>query len=151
MSAPHLLPIVHCYAWPLSARAGDEIKLYLSSPDKPATKVDYSIVRRTRTSSLDGEVVSRGQVPGMVPSYPVPEDAPQYGCRWPSAFNITLDPSWPSAVYEFRFSFADGSPTNPHSRCMFVVRPGGANRTSPAKILMALATNTYAGGFESGI
>ncbi|KAI9005710.1 hypothetical protein DFJ74DRAFT_759737 [Hyaloraphidium curvatum] len=137
---PHLLPRIEAYCWPLSAVAGDSISVYLSSPGRPDAAVAYEVVRRTRTSDPDGELVARESVPGTVPSYPVPEDASTHGCRWPSAFNLTVEEGWISSYYELRFRFADGTASSPHSRCFFVVRPSGAKR---AKILLAIASNTY--------
>lgn len=70
--------------------------------------------------------------------HPLPPDAAQLGCDWPTALEISIEESWQSGYYEVVLTIdVDGRQRVSHA--FFVVRP-----TRPtAKILLALATNTW--------
>lgn len=82
------------------------------------------------------DVVLR-EAPGTVDAHDVPADASSRGCSWPAALAFEVDPSWRSGYYEVVLDVeVDGRTRRSHA--FFVVRP-----SAPARIVLALATNTW--------
>ncbi len=80
--------------------------------------------------------------------HPVPENASSHGCAWPVSCELDIPVDWSSGYYEVVFKAADGGGKfsqrgrrTAESRGFFIVRPAGP---SDAKILLQLATNSYA-------
>ena len=71
--------------------------------------------------------------------HPLPDDAPERGCRWPVALTIPTDASWPSGLYVVRLARAGADGPDPPS-AWFAVRDPAPR---PGRIVLALATNTW--------
>jgi hypothetical protein len=115
------------YAWPQSARAGDEVGLHVSTD---AARFDVEVARE----GADGTVVwSEAAIGGR--ALAVPDDASSQGCRWPASLAIPVDPAWPSGYYAV--TLRAGAET---ADAFFVVRAGERRRP----IVLVLSTSTYA-------
>lgn len=136
MSAPEApsTPDPMVYAWPQSVAAGDTVGIHASGPPGGAS-VEIARVGSQRT------VVHRTQI--ELAPHPIPIDAVAYGCGWPAAATVDVDPTWPSGFYEV---LVHRNPTfdpdwDPDVAVgFFVVRPAAAD---PSRPLLVLATNTW--------
>lgn len=72
-------------------------------------------------------------------AHSTPDDADQWGCRWPVAVQVPVGAEWPSGVYLVTMRAHGATPERSVGHAIFVVR---APRPT-AKVLLVLATNTY--------
>jgi hypothetical protein len=118
---------VLAYCWPQSVVAGEPVSLHLSAPGG-AAETAVEVVR----DGAEPETVWRaGSVP--VDPLPVPGDAPEAGCGWPSVLTIPTSVGWSSGCYVVRTG--DDPPS-----AFFVLRP---DAPTPGAPLLKLATNTW--------
>lgn len=113
------------YCTPYRVEPGDEVVLHAAGSKRT---VDVEVVR----DGAAPETVWRA-ADVRVPDAPVPDDAPEHGCGWDGVVTIPTAPSWRSGLYVVRLG------DEPLS-AWFVVR---ADRRSPNRILLVLATNTW--------
>src|SRR5580765_7271035 len=117
-----VIPVGYCT--PLSVVPGAAVELHASGP---TGGVDVEVVR----DGASPEVVWRaGGV--TVADAPVPDDAPERGCRWDVTTTIPVGADWRSGLYIVR---VDG-----RASAWFVVR---APEPSGDRVLFVLATNTW--------
>lgn len=118
-------PLVEGYTDQISYRAGDEVRLHVSTT---AASFNVEIARL----GMKREVVwAKANVPGK--QHPIPADASSHGCNWPAAVALTVPADWRPGYYAVTLG-----PGN--REAFFVVRP---RQPGKAKILLQLATNTY--------
>lgn len=122
------------YCWPQSVEGGESVSLHVSSARSSPVEVEVARVGAERTI-----VHTASGVPTAF--HETPSDAHNNGCGWPSAYSLTVDPTWQSGYYEVVLSIDVGGKTR-RSYAFFVVRPCTAEPTG-ATILMALGTNTW--------
>ncbi len=125
-------PFVFGYANRLSAVAGDEISLHLSSS---AESVDLTIERL----GVERQPVMERAGVACRPQ-PIPDRASSDGCQWPASLTFTVPADWTSGYYEVTLTATAGDQPV-RSRLFFVVRSAQPGTTS--KILLQLSTNTY--------
>ncbi len=119
------------WCWPQSVAPGGRVALHLSSPGGRPVGVEVARVGRRREVRWSG-TVEAGE-------HATPVDAPEHGCRWPSAAVIDVGPDWRSGYHEVLLHVdVDGKRRTEHA--FFVVRP---TPSSDAAILLALSTNTW--------
>ena len=131
---------VEGYTDQLSYQAGETVQLHVS------TSAESYALEIARIGAEREVVWQRDSISGA--AYPVPENASSHGCAWPVSCELEIPADWRSGYYEMVFSTADqggkfsqrGRRTA-ESKGFFIVRP--AQQTA-AKILLQLATNTYA-------
>ena len=131
---------VEGYADQLSYRPGDTVRLHVS------TSAELYAIEVARWGVEREVVCALSDIAGQV--HPVPEAASAEGCGWPVSHELTIPADWRSGYYEVVFRAVDGGGKfsqrgrrSAESRGFFIVRPAAA---TAAKILLQLATNTYA-------
>ena len=131
---------VEGYTDQLSYRAGDTVRFHVSTSAQA-----YSL-EVARIGAAREVVWHQDSLPGA--SHPVPEDASSHGCRWPVSHSLQVPTDWRSGYYEFVLraedhggEFVRRGRRTAESRGFFIVRPSGSTK---ARILLQLATNTYA-------
>ena len=131
---------VEGYADQLSYRAGEMVHFHVS------TSAEAYSLEVARVGAEREVVWQRDEVAGA--AHPVPEDASAHGCGWPVSCELEVPTEWRSGYYEVVFRAEDGGGKfsqrgrrTAESRGFFIVRPSGP---TDAKILLQLATNTYA-------
>ncbi|MCU1361156.1 MAG: hypothetical protein JWN99_2445, partial [Ilumatobacteraceae bacterium] len=115
------------YAWPLSASAGDAIRVHGRGP-RGSAHLEIARIGVHRV------VVHSGLV--QLAPHDLPPDADAWGCDWPVITPLTVDASWTSGYYEIVLRVD----ARPDAVAFFVVRSTGARRDRP---LIALTTNTW--------
>ena len=115
---------------------GDTLELHVSTG---ATSYDVLI-----EDALDPGVVLATLVDLPGQSCGTPDSAFAWGCNWPVAVTVPIDPAWPSGVYYVRLvSHVGGGNASPPDTSFvpFVVREDAPGSTSP--ILFQLSSTTY--------
>jgi hypothetical protein len=129
------------YADRVSHRPGETVALHVS------TSLPRFTVEVAREGAGREVVFKREGIAGT--QAPIPENASSRGCDWPVAVEFPVPESWRSGYYSVTLSGTDGGGKFVHrgrrsveSSCFFIVR--SARPGSASKILLQLATNTYA-------
>ena len=141
LSEQHVRPLyIEGYTDQLSCEPGDEIGFHIS------TSASQYALEIARLGSEREVLWSKSDLPGA--AYPIPEDAPSHGCRWPVAFRLCVPDTWRSGYYEVSMRAEDsgGHFTHRNRRTaegamFFVVKSAQPGRST--KMLIQLATNTY--------
>src|SRR5882762_2542284 len=121
--------VVTGYCWPQSAGAGEQVGLHLSSSGGRPVRVEVARVGARREVVFSADAVSADE-------HATPKDASSKGCGWPAALTLDVDPTWRSGYYDVVMEIDVGEKVR-RDYAFFVVRP------SRARIVLALATNTY--------
>lgn len=128
------------YAGQVSYKPGDMLSLHVSTS---APKFSLEIARLGAKREV---VLAKSDLDGAL--HKVPDDASSHGCRWPNAFEFQLPLAWKSGYYQVTLRVKDdGDPfarrgkRSCESECFFILKPEVPGRN--ARILLALATNTY--------
>jgi hypothetical protein len=123
---------IEVYTNTLSVTQGEEVTIHVS------TRGQHFNLQIARIGMAESVVWTKENLRGSF--YPTPQDAWEKGCRWPSAVRVRIPQDWKSGYYQIKASL--GSLKEPQSEYLaFVV----VRATQPkAKILLVLATNTYA-------
>jgi hypothetical protein len=122
---------IEVYTGTLSARAGDEVTIHVSTT---AARYDLTVSR----IGAEQTVVWRRE--GLAGEFhPTPERAWE-GCGWPVAVTIAIPEDWRSGYYEIVAETADAGVPAERYEAFVVVRA----TTPTAPTLLVLSTNTYA-------
>jgi len=122
--------VVTGYCWPQSVCSGDAVGVHLSSSGGRPVRIEVARVGASR------EVVARIDA-AAAEEHETPVDASSDGCGWPVALTLEVGPDWRSGYYEVVLEIEVGDKVR-RDRAFFVVRP-----SSPARVVLALATNTW--------
>src|SRR4051812_16600601 len=122
--------VVTGYCWPQSAGAGEQVGLHMSSSGGRPVRVEVARVGVAREVVFRSDAVAAEE-------HETPRDASSKGCAWPIALTIDVDPAWRSGYYEVVMEIDVGEKVR-RDYAFFVVRP-----STPMRIVLALATNTY--------
>ena len=116
-----------CYTDRLSARPGETVTLFASSPT-PNCRLQIARVGAARTVVFEADV--------RVGDHPTPAEADRNGCGWPAAATMTIGEDWPSGYYDVILTEASGEAAH-HFVCVKAPagRPG-------SRMALVLATNT---------
>lgn len=131
---------VEGYSDQLSYLPGEDIHFHLSTSEERCSIQIFRLGLEEKLVWSSDSIVAG--------HYPIPENASSHGCKWPSAFQLTIPQDWQTGYYEVRLKVTDrGGKFEQRNRrtaegtMFFVVRntqPG-----AQTKILLQLATNTY--------
>jgi hypothetical protein len=122
--------VVTGYCWPQSVLGGERVGLHMSSSAGRPVRVEVARIGATREVVFNADHVATDE-------HATPTDASASGCRWPAALTFEVEPTWRSGYYEVVMEILVGEKSR-RDRAFFVVRP-----TSPVRIVLALATNTW--------
>jgi hypothetical protein len=104
--------------------------VHLSSSGGRPVRIEVARVGASR------DVVTRIDA-AAAEEHEIPVDAFSDGCGWPVALTLDVGPDWRSGYYEVVLEIEVGDKVR-RDRAFFVVRP-----SSPARVVLALATNTW--------
>jgi hypothetical protein len=121
--------VVTGYCWPQSVGAGESVGVHLSSAGGRPVRVEVVRIGARRDVVFQADAVAADE-------RETPKDASAKGCNWPVALTLDTQPSWRSGYYEVVMEIDVGEKVR-RDYAFFVVRP------SNAKIVLALATNTW--------
>jgi hypothetical protein len=119
---------IELYTSALSAVAGETVAVHVS------TTSEQFAVEIARIGAREEILLTKERCRGEFHS--TPDDAWENGCRWPVSFEFEVPAGWRSGYYEIKARTSNGA----IGRAFVVVR--AAQPT--AKMLLVLATNTYA-------
>lgn len=125
--------VVTGYCWPQSVVAGEQVGLHLSSSGGRPVRVEVARVGGGREVVFRTDAVAAEE-------HAVAKDASSKGCGWPAALTLEVETGWRSGYYEVVLEIEVGGKAR-RDYAFFVVRP--APGTDPARIVLALATNTW--------
>jgi len=133
------------YSSSTSVMQGGQISFRARLPNGPDTVSSY--VSTIEFYRIGGNAATPGTqvyywlktATARVRRQPVPANAPESGCGWPSVYTLTVPASWPSGVYMAWF-YDFSSPHAPQNGCHFVVKANQSGATST--ILLNLPCNT---------
>jgi hypothetical protein len=129
-------PEIFGYCDRLSYESGDTVRLHVHT-NAPAFDVTVTC------DSQDGVAVwNHAGLPGRAQT--TPADAYAVGCGWDESVAIPVPAAWPSGVYLITLTIHPREGGTITREAGFVVRPAAAVEPGPGRVLLVLATGTYA-------
>lgn len=120
------------YAWPLSAKAGETIDLYLSGE----TDGQIDIIHH-RSGETPEEPDIRATFQADLVKHKIANADPwKDGCGWPSTVGLRISEFWPSGIYSARLKSRNGG----YFYVPFVVKP---QTPSASNVAVLANTNTW--------
>lgn len=138
------MPFIEGYCDSLSVTPGQQVRLHVS------TDLKDPWLRVVREGWPERVMIDRIPITAGLHACPPPDAKPwEHGARWPVAHELTIPRDWPSGVYRIELTahgrggeFNQWYEQTVRHYLLLVVRAASPDATG--KILMQLATNTYA-------